>query len=353
MLLKVLAYMGLFFVVVLFKWPMTRSGRMPFFTGLVWLIFFLGLFNALFFFIQKASGMRIMWLGPLAPPTGNCLGTFKAYNNFSEFLEMVVPLSMGLLILQNYRETGKSFFRRSVVLSRIASLFSKSGLLSFGIVLIISALLLSLVTGGFVTFPITIFILFVFVIVSYRMHDRWPLVLFSLVIVMAAAYLFWLGIGPILHELQFLFKDLGPQGRIVTYKDSLGIIRDFPIFGVGLGNWKDIILKYHTMVGRETWQPGIAYNDTLQLLAETGVLGAACVVSFLFLIFRKAIRALRIGRDIMRRALILGGLASMSAALIHCQFDYFFTLPSHAVVFAVVAAMTYRLSNEELRETGY
>jgi hypothetical protein len=38
----------------------------------------------------------------------------------------------------------------------------------------------------------------------------------------------------------------------------------------------------------------------------------------------------------------------MSAALIHCQFDYLFYLPSNAVVFMVIAGMTYRISNFEL-----
>ena len=32
---------------------------------------------------------------------------FKSPNNFSEFLEMVIPLTMGLLIVQNYAEVKR------------------------------------------------------------------------------------------------------------------------------------------------------------------------------------------------------------------------------------------------------
>ncbi len=102
------------------------------------------------------------------------------------------------------------------------------------------------------------------------------------------------------------------------------------------------------MVGRETWMPAIAYNDTLQITAETGFAGLGCVAAFLFMIYRKAIKALKRGGDVVSQALILGGITAMSAALIHCQFDYLFYLPSNAVVFMVIAGMTYRLSNFEL-----
>ena len=360
MLLKFLAYMGIFFIVLYFDpsgqkenrqekssvSSRSKKGAVPdFIFGLIWVIFFLGVFNAVFFFLQKASGMQLVWLGPFAPSTGNCLGTFKAFNNFSEFLEMVVPLAMGLLIAQSYLDVKRMSRVHGVKFSWIAALFSKTGLMSFGIILMISALLLSLCKGGFVTFPITMVVVLVFMIVSYRLHDKRVFALFALVLVGAACYLIWLGVGPIINELQYLFKDLGPQGRSVTYRDAVSIIKDFPLFGVGFGDWHDIIMKYHTMVGRETWMPAIAYNDTLQITAETGFAGLACVAAFLFMIYRKAINALKRGGDVVSQALILGGITAMTAALIHCQFDYLFYLPSNAVVFMVIAGMTYRLSN--------
>jgi len=356
MLLKFLSYVGVFFLVLYFEpsgqkgnrergLDRSRKGAVPdFIFGLIWLIFFLGLFNAFFSFLQEVSGGQIQWLRPLAPP-GSYLGTFKSPNNFSEFLEMVIPLTMGLLIVQNYADVKKFSRRLSVKKARIAALFSKTGLLSFGIIILIPALFFSLCRGGFVTFPVTMVITLIFMVVSYRLHDRYSFVLFSLVVVGGFGYLIWMGIGPVIEEMMTIFN---PGSRPFTYSDAIEIIKDFPIFGVGFGDWHDIIMKYSTIVGRETWMPAIAYNDTLQITAETGFAGLACVATFLFMIYRKAIKALRRGGDVVSQALILGGITAMSAALIHCQFDYLFYLPSNAVVFMVIAGMTYRISNFEL-----
>ena len=343
MLLKFLAYMGIFFVVIYFN-PSGQKHAVPdFIFGLIWVIFFLGLFNAFFSFLQEVSGGQIQWLRPLAPP-GSYLGTFKSPNNFSEFLEMVIPLTMGLLIVQNYADVKRFSRRLSVKTARMAALFSKTGLLSFGIIILIPALFFSLCRGGFVTFPVTMVITLIFMAVSYRLHDRYSFVLFGFVVVGGFGYLIWMGIGPVLNELQNLFTTSSTAARPQTYKEAIAIIKDFPLFGVGFGDWHDIIMKYHTMVGRETWMPAIAYNDTLQITAETGFAGLACVATFLFMIYRKAIKALRKGGDVVSHALILGGITAMSAALIHCQFDYLFYLPSNAVVFMAIAGMTYRLS---------
>jgi hypothetical protein len=276
MLLKFLSYMGVFFIVLYFN-PSgqkgnrqrgsnvsvrSKKGVVPdFIFGLIWVIFFLGLFNALFSFLQRMPGMQIQWLRPLAPP-GIYLGTFKSPNNFSEFLEMVIPLTMGLLIVQNYADVKKFSRRLNVKKARIAALFSKTGLLSFGIIILIPALFFSLCRGGFVTFPVTMVITLIFMVVSYRLHDRYSFVLFTFVVAGGLAYLIWMGVEPVINELQNLFATSSTAARPQTYIEAIAIIKDFPLFGVGFGDWHDIIMKYHTMVGRETWMPAIAYNDT-------------------------------------------------------------------------------------------
>jgi len=377
MLLKLLAYMGIFMIIFYYHNSNNKKNRVSnlssqsgnehnrknnspreykgtaivlpnqFIVSLVWTIFFLGVFNTFFFFLQQTSMGHIQWLLPLAPP-GIHLGTFKSPNNFSEFLEMAVPLAMSLLIAQHYHDMKRMPLINGSRVIWISALFSRSGLISFGIIVMVSALLLSLSKGGLVTFSITMIAVLLFMFMSYRLRNKQVFALFVFVLAGSFCYLVWLGVGPIIKESRYFFMALGPQGRIVVYRDAINIIADFPLFGIGFGCWKDIILKYHSMIGREIWMPRIAYNDTLQLAAETGLAGLSCIIAFLFIIYRKAIIALKHGTDVFVQALILGGLAAMTAALIHSQFDYLFILPSNALAFSAIAGMTYRLSCEIL-----
>lgn len=240
MLLKFLAYMVVFFIVLYFNQSGQKGDRTffcqagnrqeksnisdrskkrivpDFIFVLIWVIFFLGVFNAAFFFLQKVSVGQIQWLRPLAPP-GSYLGTFKSPNNFSEFLEMVMPLTMGLLIVRNYADVKKFSRRLAVKNARIAAFFSKTGLLSFGIIILIPAFFFSLCRGGFVSFPVTMVITLVFMVVSYRLHDRYSFVLFGFVVAGGFVYLIWMGAEPVINELQNLFATSPTAARPQTY----------------------------------------------------------------------------------------------------------------------------------------
>ena len=66
--------------------------------------------------------------------------------------------------------------------------------------------------------------------------------------------------------------DLGMAGRVDLWTDTFKMVRDFPVFGVGLGSWQDLFQRYRG----GPWSPTFyreAHNDYLELLAETGALG--------------------------------------------------------------------------------
>ncbi len=62
--------------------------------------------------------------------------------------------------------------------------------------------------------------------------------------------------------------------RPTVWRDTLKLIGDFPLFGVGLGCWPEFFPHYR----RPPWSPFFfreAENDYLQLIAEIGLLGAS------------------------------------------------------------------------------
>ncbi|MCK9274572.1 MAG: O-antigen ligase family protein [Syntrophales bacterium] len=348
LLLQVLACLGIFFTILWYR-PRDAADRrrVPRFVyALLWTVFGLALVNSVLFFFQKAAGTALQGFD-IGSVRGAVAGTFRSPNSFSQFLEMAVPLAMGLLVAR-YGDTsqlaGSTLLREKGHRSkhRRGGTTSKTLLTGFGIVIIICALLFSLCRGGFVTLPITMLMLLMFMGVAYRLRDRRTLMLYGGVLGAAFLYVLWLGIGPIIDEALTLFK---PQLREFTYGDAIRVIGDFPLLGVGLNNWPHIILQYDS-IGSQTWIPRIAYNDTLQIISETGFAGFACAAAFVGVLYLRAIRALRRGGDGERQGIILGGITAMTAALIHAQFDYFFYLPANAVVFAVIAGVVYRLSSD-------
>ncbi|HTY56080.1 MAG TPA: O-antigen ligase family protein, partial [Candidatus Binataceae bacterium] len=80
---------------------------------------------------------------------------------------------------------------------------------------------------------------------------------------------------------QTLAHQTSLRERVSLWHDSLGMIREFPLLGVGLGCWPELFPYYH----RPPWQSGRfleAHNDYLQLLAETGLVGLALLAWFFF-----------------------------------------------------------------------
>ena len=65
--------------------------------------------------------------------------------------------------------------------------------------------------------------------------------------------------------------------RLITYRTALDIFRDFPVTGVGLGNYGTLNPRYQTSPRLVTQ---FAHNTPLQLLSEGGVVliaGLLCV----------------------------------------------------------------------------
>ena len=73
--------------------------------------------------------------------------------------------------------------------------------------------------------------------------------------------------------------------RLSYYQEALMTIYNFPLFGVGLGNWKIFGIGTHQNFINAYTTPYHVHNDFLQFGAEIGVLGFLFFSFFLFFIF--------------------------------------------------------------------
>jgi len=122
--------------------------------------------------------------------------------------------------------------------------------------------------------------------------------------------------------------------RLKLWQGSLNMIRDHPLFGVGLDNF---LYQYRTRyVLPEAWEEldlSHPHNIVLDYWTRLGILGVIAIGWLLFAFFRKALRLYRQLADRDLKALLLGLMASMVAFLAHGLIDNSYFLVDLAFVF--------------------
>lgn len=71
--------------------------------------------------------------------------------------------------------------------------------------------------------------------------------------------------------------------RLVVWTNTLAMIKDNPVIGVGLGNWRFHYPRYHRRIAVDTdfnshVQADTPHNDWVQTFAETGLVGVAALI---------------------------------------------------------------------------
>lgn len=125
-------------------------------------------------------------------------------------------------------------------------------------------------------------------------------------------------------RFQSLFQEGTGTGffRVSVWQSGIAMIRDHPVFGVGLDNF---LYEYPKYIQPDAWrEPNLSHphNIVLDFWVRLGFLGMAALAWMLWEFYRKGIKELR-GTQ---RALAIGLLASMTAALAHGMIDaaYFY-----------------------------
>jgi O-antigen ligase len=106
--------------------------------------------------------------------------------------------------------------------------------------------------------------------------------------------------------------------------------------GTGLGAFGVIYTHYDTHNGLYRLEQ--AHNDYLQIISDTGVLGALLAFCFVILLFRHAFSRTK-SRDAFRRGVALAAVGGCFAVLVHSLFDFTLHTTSNALLFLVLCAL--------------
>ena len=272
-------------------------------------------------------------------------GIFKAYqknlhdhrahwpfvnpNHLSIFLEMAIILALVKLLhlvkLYQLQYRGKPYLKNSKVLFR----FIFNGLILF--TLLIAQLLTFSRAGISLTFLGIVVILFFFNKTNTEKDKSILLKITKCILIVCSLVFFIFIIGKTGRETLTERIEFGLASGYDSIRKELAIasveiFKDYPLFGVGLGNWELIAPKKasNKLFG---FKLDYAHNDYLQVLAETGVIGFTLLLTLVITFFVSFYIRWKSKLDPARRILLLGSFISLVLPLLHANVSFPFHMP--------------------------
>src|SRR5579875_1088813 len=138
--------------------------------------------------------------------------------------------------------------------------------------------------------------------------------------------------------------------RLQVARQTIPMIRQFPIFGVGLGAWPEIYPRYTPPPWNGVFMNAV-HDEYVQFAAETGLVGLVLGGAILVL------AALRIGSGITQVGSDLFPIAAacagaLAAIAVHSIFDFPLRVPANALLAVICLALLLRMLPERTGPRG-
>jgi len=138
------------------------------------------------------------------------------------------------------------------------------------------------------------------------------------------------------REAQATLQPLLSDARIVSARVAIRAFWASPLLGTGVATYEDIYPRFY----RDKFVLFYAHNDYAQLLAETGLAGAAIAVIFAVLLGTKALLFFRAATGAYR-LLNAGPWAAVAGIATYSAFDWNLHLPANAFLAVLVTALAF------------
>jgi len=330
--LELLSYFFLGFLIV--KTVTTRHQIMRIFYVLV----IMGVFEAFYgMFELYNENPRILFYKKIYS-LDTVSGTFVNRNHFSGYLEMIIPLALGLIIARVGLSSLAGLKWREKVL-RLSEKGVATNLIIFaGIIVMALAIIFSKSRSGVFLLVFTFILFFELTVLYFRkmtQQQKWTKNFLKVSFLIITFISLYIGIGSVIER--FSLDKLLFEGRPVLWSNVTPIVGDFPLAGTGLGTFASIYPAYE-----ETARPGHlshAHNDYLEYLSELGILGMIMLFGGIVFMVVSSFLIWRVRRHPEMKGLAMGGIVAIIVILIHSIADFNLHIPANMVLFSVVLSM--------------
>jgi O-antigen ligase len=341
--LEILPYFLLGFLII--KTVVTRQQIMRVYAVLV----AMGAFEAFYGLFELSNKNPRILFYPKTHTLDAVTGTFVNRNHFSGYLEMLIPLAIGLIIARI------DFFSLSGLKWKQKLLrFSEKGLavnvlITLAIVLMSLGIVFSKSRSGVVILIITFLLFFELTVLYFSASQRRKK---NVRIFLGSAFLIitiislYLGIGATIER--FSLDHLLREQRPTFWANALKIFSNYPLVGSGLGTF--------TGLYPDVEQEGVlvrafhAHNDYLEYLAELGILGMGLLLGGILFLAVKSFLVWRERNHPEVKGLALGGIIAVVSIVVHSLTDFNLHIPANMLLFSVVLSATVVASFYKRRE---
>ena len=298
-----------------------------------------------------AGGIEAVWslvmVGGGAPEP--LRGTFEIRNHLAGFLEMVLPLSVAFTFAAlGPMRRGRGRRRREPEFEeRGEPNWLRVGVGSLLAGLMLTVALLTLSRGGFAGLLASMLVIASFA--AGRGMPLWKRCLSGGLL--AAVVILVMFVATPLSLVERLSEHTS-EGRVALWSESWHVVRDFPLFGTGVGGFESAFLKYKASEGQ--FVVAYAHNDYLQGLAELGAPGFIVIAALIGSALMRCMRMADPGGDgsstpeplgsLETRWAALGCMASLVAILVHSVVDFNMYVPANAATVAWLCGMAAGLT---------
>ena len=151
----------------------------------------------------------------------------------------------------------------------------------------------------------------------------------------------WLDVQGLTGRIAATLTSSDPNnvGRLLIWRDTMGIIRDFPLFGTGAGTFENAMFVYQKSAREVLFNH--AHNEYLQLLTEGGGVLLGLVVTGLVLLARAARRRLLEDHG-AHRYVRIGAYAALGGIALQSVWETGLRAPANLLLAAILAALAVR-----------
>lgn len=333
-LMKLLTYGSIFFILI--NVVKTKKGI----SALICVLIGMGLIQVVYGVIQANSISHKIWWWTNSWSEGWVTGTYINKNHLAGFLEMVIPLSIGLVIAGLKVKSRRTLERQRASTSRLRNWFStteeqaKVVLLSFFSIILGLGLLLTGSRGGIVSFGISMFVMAMLFFLK-RGYRRCGIVVICMCLAILT-YSLQTGIEKTVKR----FEHVGSlHDRLKIAGSGILMIQDFPLLGIGWGNFSYVYPRYAIAEYPGHVSISHAHNDWIEAAAELGVLGISVIIVAFVVYIATILRFWFRERDRFAVGVGAGLIAGVVSIGIHSLFDFNMHIPANPMVLSSILAI--------------